>query len=749
MMLLNATMAAGLASAAVPIIIHIAHRRKYKSLHWGAMRFLYEVIAKSRRRLFIEEWLLLAVRVLAVLALALALTRPAIQRGPAEGLSRIGRTAAVILFDDSASSGVRLGESDALSAMRALALAYMDTLTAGDEVSVLRLSRLHEPPSDPLFDLPAARSLIEGIQTTEATTDIPGLLEAGLARLVRHLNPGAEIVLVTDGVRSGWRLHERARWAELRRRLMGSELAAQGTRARPRVLLLAPQPGSGPANATVSDLELDRTLIAPRTRFSVRVGLAERGDVLKPDSSLRLLVDGRQLDARRLDTSDKHPRRELAFSLSFDEPGSHVIEAVLDGVRDAYPRDDRRALAVEVVRQIKVLLVEPQAPRRALDGTLPFVALALDPAGRNEDVFSVTRVAVSEISSTRLEDYRVVVLGDVEGLSPAELAAIERYVASGGGLLVGLGPRTRPELANRFWARGGDGLLPCPLGELRTSAAGEALATLEPAHPVLTAFGGEAAEAWKAGRVRRYYRLEAGPATTGELKALIALESGAPLLVERRRGLGRVAMFATALDMSWSDLPAQPAFVPLVRGLVSWLGGQTLPPRNIFPGERLFHAVRRGQMPQGRAAKAEFRVGPAGLLEDWTELKLEPGNWEGRPCLMSEPIQATGICRLTEGDNITWYAVSLHPDESLLEPLGREDIDVAFGEVKPLVLSQPEDVRANLDPKGRKPVEIWRQLVLLSVVMLFVETLLVRRQAISEGRQAPEGASGQKASLAA
>jgi len=784
MILLNAALAGGFAAVAAPVIIHIAHRRKFKTVDWGAMRFLLEMLVRSRRRLLIEEWLLLAVRVLAVLAVALALTRPALEpSGGASGaVTRYGRTAAVILIDDSASTGARAGSSGLaaprmLDTMKSLALAYVDTLDAGDEISVVRLSAIHEPPADPLFDRQAAKALIEAVETTDATSDIPALLETGLARLARHLNPGAEVVLVTDGMSDGWRLEERARWADIRRRLAGDALAKPGTRARPRVVCLSPPAASGEiSNAAVSGIRLDRSLLGSGMRASVRVELTERGSPPRGGRSLRLLADGRQVDMRRLDeegAQGRPARREEVFEISFDEPGSHVIEAVLDGARDSLERDDHRALALEVVRRLPVLLVESDPVRPGATavtaGPLGFLALALDPqvgretqparagtqtrwargrASERESLFALTRISVSELASARLEDFRVVVLGDLEALEPEAVAAIERYVAAGGGVLVCLGPRTRAELVNRYWARGGDGFLPCPLGELRESSPGEVPVLAALAHPATSAFAGGAAETWKAALVRRHYRLDLkGPGGDG-VETLLALDSGDALLVERRRGLGRAALLATSPDLSWSDLPVQAAFVPLVRGLVSFLGGEVLPPRNLVPGERLTHSLSG---PGVRAAdiRAELRAGPPGALEErWEALGLAPGTWEGRPCVVSEPLHKAGVCRVTEppsaeggraAASVTWYAVSLHPDESRLARLGHDDRDRALGGIEPVTLSSPEEVRAALDPRGRRPVEMWRELVLAAVALLFVESLLTRAQAVSEGRGGPGG----------
>src|SRR5947199_8065314 len=68
--------AAGILLAAVPIIIHILNRRRFKIVNWAAMEFLLRALRKNRRRLRFEQWLLLAVRCCVLLLLGIALARP-------------------------------------------------------------------------------------------------------------------------------------------------------------------------------------------------------------------------------------------------------------------------------------------------------------------------------------------------------------------------------------------------------------------------------------------------------------------------------------------------------------------------------------------------------------------------------------------------------------------------------------------------------------------------------------------------
>src|SRR6059058_3606115 len=67
---------AGALLAALPIIIHILNRRRYKIVPWAAMEYLLAAMKKNRRRLKFEQWLLLATRCLVLGLLGLALARP-------------------------------------------------------------------------------------------------------------------------------------------------------------------------------------------------------------------------------------------------------------------------------------------------------------------------------------------------------------------------------------------------------------------------------------------------------------------------------------------------------------------------------------------------------------------------------------------------------------------------------------------------------------------------------------------------
>src|SRR5438477_435416 len=101
MSLFNVMMLAGLAAVAIPPIIHLLNRRRYEVVDWGAMQFL-QVSEVTRRRLLIEELLLMLLRMGLIAALVLAWAGPFAEGWSLSAGPRPNRDV-VLIFDGSAS----------------------------------------------------------------------------------------------------------------------------------------------------------------------------------------------------------------------------------------------------------------------------------------------------------------------------------------------------------------------------------------------------------------------------------------------------------------------------------------------------------------------------------------------------------------------------------------------------------------------------------------------------------------------
>jgi len=719
---LNPILFGGLLALSAPVIIHLLHRRKIKQVDWGAMRFLLEMLAKRRRRLVLDEILLLLVRVLTIACVAIAMLRPALNRhngrGNGAAISRQGRTAAVLLVDDSVSS--RAGRAQpAFDIMKKLGLAYLDSLAPGDEVSLLLMSQLGTPPSDPLFDVEGIKSFVSALKPSYASTDIPALMDAGLNQLKRHINPGAELVLLTDGRKDGWREEDKVRWDDLRERLRGPKNAPVGSRQRPQVIVLSPASVGREENLGITAIGMDRSLVSAGSPAGIRVTVSNFGIQGSREVTVQIAVNGEAAGSKHIEVPAAG--QEVAgFAYTFPEPGSYAVEASLADHQDLLAADDRRAVSIQVESSLPVLLVDGLASQ-GLENKLGFLQYALAPETDHSGAFKVTRIPLVQFTASMLQDYRVVVLGDARVLEPAMVDALERFVVAGGGILVGLGPDSDRELINRYWARNGEGFLPCPLAGAVTPPTAPVPAAINLGSPVFSGFGPKNDEAWKAAKVRSYFKLDARQVKASDLDPLLTLDNEDLLVAERRRGLGLVTLVATSLNADWTDLPLQAAYVPLVRGIVGHLGSFIIPPRNLEPGGQIVYA--RVKDP-AKAMRAEDASGKP--------LKLTLGAWEGRDAVISEPLMEPGVFVLhdpTEPKPI-YYAVAVSAAESALAPVNDREMAGNF-EGGLSIFHTPEQVAASLDPARRLSVELWKWFLAAALGLMFVEAWLTRREATS------------------
>src|SRR6185369_10815229 len=129
---LNLAMLAGLVAVAIPPIIHLLNRRRYDVVDWGAMQFL-QVSEVTRRRILIEEILLMALRMGLIAVLVLALAQPFADRSVLSAGGRPSRDV-VLVFDGSASMSFKQGDQSTYEKAQEWATNFVNGLNPGDAV---------------------------------------------------------------------------------------------------------------------------------------------------------------------------------------------------------------------------------------------------------------------------------------------------------------------------------------------------------------------------------------------------------------------------------------------------------------------------------------------------------------------------------------------------------------------------------------------------------------------------------------
>ena len=109
---------AGLAAAAIPILLHLLARREPPTVVFPAVRYLVSTTREHQRRLKLQNWLLLFLRTLLVALLVIAAAGPT---APLRGVAGHAPSALVLIVDNSPSSGSMAGGSPQLAQLIAAA----------------------------------------------------------------------------------------------------------------------------------------------------------------------------------------------------------------------------------------------------------------------------------------------------------------------------------------------------------------------------------------------------------------------------------------------------------------------------------------------------------------------------------------------------------------------------------------------------------------------------------------------------
>lgn len=200
----------GLFAVALPVIIHLLNRRRFRTVRWAATSFLLKAARESRGRKRLKHILILTARALAVAALIFAVSRPLV--GGLLGWGGGSVETIVLLLDRSASMELRPDDgrpSQREAVLTRLAGAIQEM---GSPRVILIDSATRQPQE---IASPEVLPEISDTQATDTQTDIPGLLLSAIDYLQETQLGHAEIWLASDLQAGDWKRSD-GRWQAVR-----------------------------------------------------------------------------------------------------------------------------------------------------------------------------------------------------------------------------------------------------------------------------------------------------------------------------------------------------------------------------------------------------------------------------------------------------------------------------------------------------------------------------------------------------
>lgn len=778
--------ALGGALTAVPIIIHLLNRRRVRVVPWAAMTFLQAALKRNQRRLQLENWLVLALRVLAVALLGLSLARPVITDSALAGLAG-QRRSLYLLLDTSGSMGARREARSVLDALKAEAAQALEGLEGQDPFCIVLTN-------DPRLDASAGRTPAVLVPRTSGSTALAQAKEsvAGLAareapaawaeawqllgQQFANEDAGRQVVVITDLT-----ARDHALGAALDR--TGEALRALVRRgARITFVDVGGEAGSR-RNLAVSAVELrgDRPAF-PGRGLALGVRVANHGPEEVRGALVTVVVEDERGEAwrKRRVAPPLPPADPLtgapgvavvdvdAPAGTFRIPGAFHVRATIDPPAaqpdaDALALDSSRWAALDVRDRVRVLAWtrSSQGARQAPLSLLRPIFDPLPPEGTGgapvaPPAFDFVHAEGEAPFAARLAAPGarpdLVVLANTAPRTASTMAALRQHVLDGGALLVFVGDAIDPGMWQEPPGASDEAagaLLPVALegASVPQRAAGDPapyrldLATPSD-EPWARAFSGPEVALW-LGRFppdvlgRMALGEPAAPADAAAPRparvVLRWVEGRGPAMVEGRLGLGRTLWVGTSLDEGWLRLGV-PFFLPVFLDEAAFhlVQGEATP-RSIRVGDRLEAVLPRG-------AEGERLEGPGG--REASLRLLQPESPSQRRRVACELVGACGpwklLARVPGGTPFTaWHAVNADPEEGSLLRADPQALVASAGPEAPVEVVTTLRAMATSAQQVREG-ELARLLLAIVLGLLLAESLLAhllgRRARAVEGQ---------------
>ncbi len=545
MSFLNPILLTALAAAAIPVIIHLINLRKPRKIAFSTLAFFQELQKSTIRRINLKRYLLLAMRVMAVLMLALALARPFLPSQVAGWLGASAQSDRIAILIDNGPSMMQIDEAGPyMDQARSAAVEIVNQ--TGEEARFLMVPSHGELASGRFMRQAEALRYLEQLQPVNKG----GYPAERMAYTQDRLDdePGARgrVYWISD-----------ARKTHLEK-LDGAFLMAEADREWNPVTFIRVGDSSF-QNVGISGVEVAGQVLGVDVPAGVSVTVRNYGAQPVYNHYLSLEIDGERIGQYEV-SLDGGQERQLLFEIISESPGVIRGRAILEGGTHTF--DHKRYFSIEVPESRRVLLVSDQGE----DGTRrSYLRPALIAASETGTRIHTSFTDVSTLREYDLDTFDAIILESLRRIPDYLQAELAQFVQQGRGILFLPSEQGSIENYNRFLRQFNAGSF---TGMRGTYGRFEDIASLQP----LDTGHLLAAELFESGddeelrvdmpAIFHYWRYQRDDGGSGA--AVLRTNLGEPLFMEHSFGDGMVMVGSMGFSPGWSNMSIKPIYAPLV-----------------------------------------------------------------------------------------------------------------------------------------------------------------------------------------
>lgn len=658
-----------LAALAVPIIIHLFHFRRYKTIYFSDIRFLKQVNEEKTTVDQLKNRLILVARLLALLFLILAFAQPFF--GKKDNKLNQGASSVCVYVDNSYSMGLKRSGESALDIAKTKAKEIAKAFTTGDKFALLTndLEGTHQRwmQKQDFLDAVDKIELSPSVKNADEISKKQSALfqSAGLKNKLGFFISDFQKNMFTPVTDTNYTAH------------------------------FLPLASDEEKNIYVDSCWMEQPLFTLNAVNKLLVRLVNSGnsDVEKLRVSIKINGQVKAINDIKIEAGKT---RVDSFSFTITQSGIQKGEIELNDYPITF--DDHFYFAFSVKENEKVLDIE--------DAETPgFIASIFT----NDKHFALNKINKGQLDYSSFKNYSLIILNQLSDISSGLNSTLKEYVENGGNVYVVPAVNANINSYNAF-------LNSVNAGTFGTSQIknGE-VDKINLKEDVFKSVFNALPKNVETPKIKKYYPILSR--SNLQERQLLSTNLGSPLVSKFDAGNGFVYVQAVPLQADFSDLQAKAVFAPMVYNFAVYK-------KNTTP---LYYTIGKENLIE---LKNESATGESIYTLSNGKNEFIPENRSiGSTLLLhvNQTLPSDGLYTIANKDkDLGVAAFNFDRTESVLKFATKDELKSTYKLKNQLLL---DNAAVNLSAKVKQikdGVLFWKVCVILSLLFLLAEILLIR-----------------------
>jgi len=526
------------AGALIPVIIHLTRKQRARKMPFSSLLFLKASPKELIRKRRLRDLILLLIRAAIIALLAFAFARPYFPRDKIQ-LNITEEDKSIVIFIDNSYS---ISYASSFDRIKKEAKNIIDNAGRRDEISITVFSdhaqQLTPFTSDKNILI---NTLDQNVKLSYRTTDYYNSLQLAEEILNNANNPRHIVMMISDFQDNGFGSH------------------FQQWKLDPGITFvpvnIAPE---NIDNSYINSFNLrqSKTNKAKATEFKAEI--SQNGKITGRENTCDLYINNSNISGQKINPEQTNQAFFQQFNLKRGN-----FQGYLKTNDDNLNIDNIHYFTYEVTDLPRILCIDGRLGNRQSDNFFLRSAFSFG----DESIFRFTSNRTTYIAKNNLKKYDMVFLANINTLSGNRLTSIMEYVSEGGNIIISFGDNINVGSAARIMQKFGVGKIMNPDDIKNTTARNTIITDINFRHPVFSLFGESGAGELYRPKFRRYIEIE----PDSNAVVLGSFDSGYPFLIEKKSGKGKIFIYTSTFNTSWTDFPVHDIYVPFLYQLANYI----------------------------------------------------------------------------------------------------------------------------------------------------------------------------------